>query len=177
MRARRWLATVGAAGAILTTAGCGGNGDAVAWADQVCGGLLEFTEAATAQPDLNSSDPQALIDGLTAYLGSVETAVSGAISTLDEAGPAPVDGGEEITTELRSTLDQVLTGFQSARTALDGVDASDPAAAAEALPAALAPLQELAALNPTEELDANAELNAAVEQAANCQTLRTQTGG
>lgn len=152
-------------------------GDPVAWADQVCGGLLGFTDAATRQPDLTSEDPQVLIDGLVTYLGSVETAVAGAITTLDQAGPAPVDGGAEITTELRGTLDQVLTGFRSARTALEGVDASDPAAAAQALPAALAPLQELTALDPAAELDASPELNAAVEQAANCQALQAQTGG
>jgi hypothetical protein len=157
----------------VAVAGCGGSkGDPVAWTDDVCGALSGFITAATAQPNLNQNDPAAMVKGLGDYLGSTTAALDTSIKGLDAAGPSPVDGGDEYVSRLKNTLTQIRTSFDTARTQLAAVDTSSPESLQTALPAAVAPLQELSNLaDPTEGLQANEELRAAGEKAPNCKKL------
>jgi hypothetical protein len=94
------------------------------------------------------------------------------------AGPSPVEQGDELVTGLTEALTTFQTTFDSTKTRLDAVDTSDPAALATALPEAIAPLQDLANVpDPTDQLQSNSELDAAAEQAPNCQQIETVTGG
>lgn len=165
---------------LLLTAGCGGgdpDADVVAWTDRVCGALAGFTETATAQPTLDATDPQAAVTGLGTYLASTATAVDASISALEAAGPSPVAGGDEYVARLTGTLTQIRAGFESARTQLDGIDTSSTRSVSTALPAVVAPLQELGNLaNPTDGLQANDELRAAADRAPNCRRLGVASG-
>lgn len=158
---------------VLATAGCGGGGNAVAWTDEVCGAIAGFTTAATTQPDLNSTDPVAMVRGIEEYLGSAATALDTSINRLKAAGKSPVDGGDEYVARLTDALTQIRTSFNAARTQLAAVDTSSVESVSAALPAAVAPLQELSNLeDPTAGLRDSAELRAATEQAPNCKQLR-----
>jgi hypothetical protein len=170
---RRLTGTLASMLALAAAAGCGGGTDAIAWTDEVCGALTGFTDAVTTQPRLDASDPVAAVQGLGDYLGSTATALQASISTLDAAGASPVEGGDEYVSRLREALTQIRTSFDAARTQLVQVDTSSAASMTAALPAAVAPLQELTDLaDPTEGLRANDELRTAAEQAPNCQRLR-----
>jgi hypothetical protein len=85
-----------------------------------------------------------------------------------------VDGGDEYATRLREALVRIRTSYEAARTQLVGIDASSPEVLATALPAAMAPLQELGTIpSPTEGLQVNDELRTASEQAPSCRELRS----
>lgn len=179
MRTRRFVAAVGAALAVLAAAGCGGStSDPVAWTDKVCGALLQFTDAVKTEPNIDpNADPATTVKVLSDYLGTAATALQGSINGLDSAGPSPVKGGDEIVTKLKGTLGQFQSSFQKAKTQLDAVDTSDAGSLTTALPAAVAPLQELANVpNPTADLENNTELNQAAEKAPNCQKVRAAGG-
>ncbi|MHA6792184.1 hypothetical protein ACVGVM_01475 [Pseudonocardia bannensis] len=167
-------------GALFVAAGCSSGvgsaaqGDAVQWTDDVCGAVLQFTEAASTQPSLDAADPAGALRSFSTYLGSTGAAVQGSIDALGRVGPSPVAGGDAVVADLTETLTRFKSSFESARTQIDAADSADP----QALSAAFAPLQELENLpSPATGLEANPELNSAAEQAPNCQKVRSATGG
>ncbi len=175
MRTRRISCTVATIAALV--AGCGEHAapseEAVAWTNQVCGALSGFTRAATTSPQINRGDPVAAVQELDRYLGATSDELQRSLTALDAVGAAPVDGGDVYVGRLEEALRGIRSGFDSARTQLAAVDVSDPAQLATAVPAALAPLQELRNLPaPTEGMRAGEELGAASEQAENCRGLR-----
>lgn len=150
----------------------GSTDDAVAWVDDVCGALLPFVETASTQPDINPSDPVAAVEGLSDYLGQAVDGLDSAIDGMAAAGPSPVDGGDEVVERLTEALTSFRTSFADAKTAVDAVDTSDTLGLVEALPKAVEPLEAIANVeDPTADLRNNPELNAAAEQAPNCQQL------
>jgi hypothetical protein len=176
MRTRSFSCTVATIAALV--AGCGGGAapseEAVAWTNQVCGALSGFTRAATTSPQIDRADPVAAVQELDRYLGATSGELQRSLTTLDTVGPSPVDGGDAYVGRLAEALRGIRSGFDSARTQLAGVDVSDPAQLATAVPAALAPLQELRNLPaPTEGMRASGALGAASERAENCRQLRS----
>ncbi|WP_219414876.1 hypothetical protein [Pseudonocardia nigra] len=154
-------------------AGAPAAGDPVAWVDQVCGALLPVIRTGANPPQLDRAvDPAELVGTLSEYLGEAEASADSAITGMAQVGPSPVAGGDEIVTELSGALTTFRTSFQEARTQLDAIDTSDPDALATGLPAAIAPLQELATLpDPTADLQNTAELDRASREAPNCQEI------
>ncbi|GAA0943915.1 hypothetical protein [Pseudonocardia zijingensis] len=175
MRTRRVSCTIAVLAALA--AGCGGaapSADAVAWTNQVCDALAGFTRAATSSPRIDRADPVAAVQELSRYLGATSEELQRSLTDLDAVGPSPVDGGDAYVGRLEEALRGIRAGFDSARTQLAAVDVSDPAQLATAVPAALAPLQELRDLPaPTEGMRENGGLSAASEQAESCRGLRT----
>jgi hypothetical protein len=147
--------------------------DPVAWVDDVCGSLLPFVKASTAQPQIDASDPAAAVKGLSAYLGAAVASIDESLAGLKAAGPSPVEGGDEVVTALTGALTTFRTSFKDAQTQIDAVDATDPTQVVTALPKALEPLEKLSALgDPTADLKSNPELDRAAQKAPNCQTLQ-----
>lgn len=145
--------------------------DAVGWVDDVCGALLDFTTAATVQPNIDTADPASALQGLSDYLGNAIAAVDKALTGLDAVGPSPVAGGDEVVRRLTSTLSTFKTSFENAKTEVDNADPNDPASLV-ALPDALAPLEQLANLpNPLADVQSSPELDRAAAQAPNCQKI------
>lgn len=175
MRTRSLTCT--AAAVAVLVAGCGWSAapeaEAVAWTDQVCGALSGFTRAATTSPEIDRSDPVAAVQELDRYLGATTEELQRSLAALDVVGPSPVDGGDAYVGRLEEALRGIRSGFDAARTQLAAVDVSDPAQLATAVPAALAPLQELRDLPaPVEGMRDTEELGAASEQADSCRRLR-----
>jgi hypothetical protein len=175
MRTRKLSCTIAALAALA--AGCGGSAgpseEAVAWTDQVCGALSGFTRAATTSPQIDRADPVAAVQELDRYLGATSDELQRSLTALDAVGPSPVDGGDTYVDRLEEALRGIRSGFDAARTQLAAVNVSDPAQFATAVPAALAPLQELRNLPaPTEGMRASEELGAASERADKCRQLR-----
>jgi hypothetical protein len=176
MRTRTFTGTLATTVVLLVAAGCGGEraADPVTWADDVCGALGSFTDALLAQPVLDSGDPVAAVHGLRGYLDVTSAAVQESLGQLDAVDASPVDGGDAYVDRLTGALTEIQAGFDAARAGLDDIDTSSAESARAALPAAVAPLQELRGLaDPTEGLRDNDELRVAAEQAPRCQELRT----
>jgi hypothetical protein len=176
MRTRRFSSTVAALAALV--GGCGGSTapseGAVDWTNQVCGSLSGFTRAATTSPQIDRADPVAAVQELDRYLGATSEELQRSLTALGTVGPSPVDGGDAYVGRLEEALRGIRNGFDSARMQLAVVDVSDPAQLATAVPAALAPLQDLRNLPaPTDGMRDSEELGAASEQAANCRQLRS----
>ncbi len=176
MRTRTLSYTVATLAVLVT--GCGGqtapSEQAVAWTNQVCGALAGFTRAATTSPRVDPADPSKTVQEVDRYLGSTSEELERSLTGLDAVGASPVEGGDGYVERLEEALRGIRTGFDSARTQLAAVDVSNSAVLATAIPAALAPLQELRNLPaPTEGMRANEELGAASERADNCRALRS----
>jgi hypothetical protein len=163
----------GAQGAAGTTE------DPVAWTDRVCGALLPFVRTAAVPPSLDSAaDPAALISVLSDYLGQASATAGTAATELRAVGPSPVEGGDELVSGLTQTVTTTQTSFQDAKAKIDALDPNDPQALLTTLPAAVAPLEQLANLpDPTAGLQNNAELDSAAQQAPNCQEVERTVGG
>lgn len=149
------------------------SADPVAWVNKVCGSLLPFVEASSTRPTVDRSDPQAALKGASTFLGGVETSLDTALTRLKDAGPAPVDGGDEVVTALTDALTPIRTSVHNAKTTVDAADPADPVAAAAALPAAYGSLQGLTDLNtgPSADLQDQPALRQAARQAPNCRIL------
>jgi hypothetical protein len=176
MRNRRLACTLLPALALLVT-GCAAGGPdprAVAWTDDVCGALTGFTLAVTREPVVDGSDAAAAVRGLSGYIASASDALQQSIGALGEVGPSPVAGGDEYVARLREALSHIRTSFDAAGSQLATVDTTNRAELATALPAAMAPLQELRNMpSPAEGLTATDDLSAASAEAPNCQAMRT----
>jgi len=147
--------------------------DPVAWTDKVCCSLLPLQQALSTTPRVDQNDPTATVKALSDFLGKSEGAIDQAVSGLDAAGASPVHGGDDVVTKIKSTLTTVRTSFDQAKTAIDKIDPSNPTSLITALPQAVAPLQDLSKLkDPTTDLQANPELDAAAAKAPNCQALK-----
>jgi hypothetical protein len=176
MSTRRFAGTLLSALTLLAAACGGSQADprAVAWTDDVCSALTGFTTAATQQPDVDRADPVAAVQGMSRYLATTSDALQESIRALAEVGPSPVDGGDEYVGRLRDALTRIRTGFEAASAQLATVDTANRDALATALPAAIAPLQELHNMpSPVEGLTATGALSTASEEAPNCRELRT----
>jgi hypothetical protein len=179
MRSRMLMGGVAAALVLLAT-GCGGGAAsggadpaAVAWTDEVCGALTGFIKAVTDRPDVDPSDAVGAVRDVSGYLGSTTQQLQESLTALAAVGPSPVEGGDAYVARLRTALGGVLAGFEAAQTQLAAVDTSRPEAVATAVPAAVAPLQQLQNLpDPTEGLNADDEFRAAAEEAPGCRALR-----
>lgn len=146
--------------------------DPVEWMDDVCGALVPFLEAATDQPQLDTSDPVGTVEGISTYLGKVAASLDKALAQLKAAGPSPVVGGDKLVSRVAGALTTFKTTVTDAKTKIDAIDASDPQQLANDLPEAVAGLQELANFpDPTADLKANPELDRAAAKAPNCKKL------
>lgn len=155
------------------------SGDAVAWVDQVCGSLLPFIRAAGSPPQPSEArNPVELVQNIGDYLGKAEDAAESAISGMAQAGPSPVPGGDQVVGQLSGTLETFQNSFRTARTRIEAVDINNPQELLSELPAAIAPLEQLAKMpNPTANLSGSPELDQAGEQAASCQQIEREFGG
>ncbi|WP_214367441.1 hypothetical protein [Pseudonocardia sp. H11422] len=166
-------------GALIVVAGCSSGagsapqGDAVRWADDMCGAVQQYTEIASNPPVLDSADPAAALRGFSDYLARSGTALQGSLDELGRLGPSPVEGGDAVVADLTGTLTRFKSSFESARIQIDAVDPSDR----QAVNAAVGPLVELQSLpSPAAGLEANPEMHSAALQAPNCRKGGT-TGG
>jgi hypothetical protein len=167
---------VGSSNSAAATGSAPVETDGVAWMDKICGAMLPAVQVRATAPTLGGNgDPQSRLAGLSQYLDKASTAVDGAITGMAAAGPSPIEGGDQAVTALTTTLTSFRDSAREAKTKIDAVDTSDPQALRTDLPAAIAPLAELASLpNPAAQLDSNPALEAAAKAAPQCQQVEGQ---
>jgi methyl-accepting chemotaxis protein len=176
-RAGRLGAVALVLGLALAAAGCGGDDqrDVESWANAVCGDLSEWIT------DVNDAVRSLTEDGLAFDEGDIRDAVDQANEATDELsddlrrlGPPETESGQEVEetlealrSELEEQADRVeraVTG-SSAPLELAGVVAAAVAIAVDELKEAIATLRGL---------DPSGELEAAFDNAGDCDSLREQ---
>lgn len=161
-----------ASGAGAGAATAAPTSDPVAWTNGVCGSLLPFVKSVTTQPQIDQANPSSAVKSFSDYLGRSISGIDEALTNLDAVGPAPVAGGAAIVSRLKDTLTTVKSSFTKSKAIIDKVDPNDVQQLGTALPQALAPLQDLSTLkNPLADLQVDPTLDAAANQAPNCQAI------
>ncbi len=158
--------------AATTSAGGSSGGDAVAWAEKVCGAIGPQVASLSKGPDVDPTDPAKAKDSMVTYLGTLEEALSNMVTGIKDAGDPPVADGASIASKAASSLDEAKTAVATAKTNLSKVDATDPAAFQAGFLQVSQDLQKLSAMeDPTKGLRGNSELNGAFAQAPSCKAL------
>lgn len=150
------------------------SAETVAWVDEVCAGLLPFTEFAEQDPpiDENETDPEVLVQGLSGYLGDASAQAGSAITNIQAAGPGPARYSDELVAGMVEALTTFQNVFDDIKTDVDAIDATDPNDIITNLPTAIEPLDDLDDLpDPAKVLRADPELSAAADQAPTCQRI------
>jgi hypothetical protein len=156
----------------------GGGGDAVAWAEKVCKSVEGDVAALSKTPDMDATDPQKAKDGMSAYLGSLATALGHMASGIKDAGPPPVSGATDAVSKLTDSLNQAKTTVETAKSNLDKASVTDAAALQDALSKVGEDLAKLGDLqDPTKALESNDTLKNAFETAPTCKKLDASSGG
>lgn len=97
--------------------------EAVQWADTVCGALVPVVDRLKAPPGFDLTAPAATRDAYSSYLGAALAATDGAQQTITAAGPAPVDGGDQVAQKVRDQVTELRNDLSDAK---DQVDRADP---------------------------------------------------
>jgi hypothetical protein len=151
----------------------------VKFAGDVCGAIQQFMTPATSfKPD--TSSPAAAMNSLKTQLGAMSTGLDKAVKDLDDVDASGVPDGQAAVTELKKTFSQLKQAVDTTKPKLDGVDPNNPQAIAAAVQAVSKDLSAMGS-NMQNPLDQpalkSADMEAAAEQAPECQKIKTQMGG
>jgi hypothetical protein len=171
--------------ALLTLAGlvtgCGGDhpetlpptDDPVAWAGRLCSSLTPLTGLRNLRPHVDPDNPAASKDSLSQYFNDTGARIGESLDGLDQVGPSPIPGGDEVAGKVRGALNRLRTAFDAARIKVDGVDTGNPVALGTQLPEILSGLAD--ATND-KDLSAvgqdNEALNDAVRRSPSCAIVK-----
>jgi hypothetical protein len=107
------------------------SGDLVDWAADLCGAIRpledEFDGLQTFQPT-EDPDPTAIIEQLRETFSQVGPVFAAAHDAVEDAGPPPVDGGDEIYDNMLTVLSTAADAFEQIDAELADLDPTDPAA-------------------------------------------------
>ncbi|MHA6793789.1 hypothetical protein ACVGVM_09775 [Pseudonocardia bannensis] len=149
------------------------EGASVEWTGTVCSALVPVVEALRTPPAPDLADPAATKQAYSSYLAQALQEAERAVQDVTAAGPAPVEGGEQIAREVREQVTQLRDDLAEARAQVDQADPGDPAALGRAVTALGNTLASLG--NSAQALTAvadNPRLEPAFRQAPSCQQLR-----
>jgi len=112
-----------------------------------------------------------------AYLAYIDRALGEAEQAarqVDEAGAAPVQGGDELTQDVQSRLADLRQDLMQAKTQVEGADPADPVAFGRAAAAAGNILGSMGhSAQAVAAVSGDPQLNAAFDRAESCNQLRT----
>ena len=148
------------------------DAEATAWAQQVCGGLVEGISALERLPDGDSRKPAAYRDAIGGYLTELGKSFDGMRATLEGAGPPPVDGGEQLLKQGTAQLDTAKAVVGLAQKKLAATDTSSQAAFQAGFAGVADELRKLvSAGNVVNVLRANPDVDGAFAAAPDCAPL------
>jgi hypothetical protein len=142
---------------------------AEAWADNLCGVILDY-DAGAGRLEIDPSSQAATISSLVKYLDGMSSRITITTDNLQNLGPAPIPGGDEAAQAIVGSLQRIAHTVNLAKSRLSGIDPNDRTAAAATLKEVATSLQDLRApVNPLEGMGARyPEFQAAVRAAPNC---------
>lgn len=150
--------------------------EAVAWADSACGALVPVVESVQAPPPVELSDPESTRQAYLDYLDAAHERAGQALQAMDEAGPPPVPGGEELVRDVRDQLGDLQDDLGDARSRLETTAPNDVAGVGEAIVVAGNVIGSLGnTAHAVAAISGDPQLRPAFEQAQSCNRLQLIT--
>jgi hypothetical protein len=181
---RRLLTLLVPAALILGLAGCGGDDEdpAQAWADQVCGSIVDYRDTVQQIASGFQSDPSSVnADSLRSAVNQVGDATSELVDSVKAAGPPDTEAGRQAQSALEGLSDRTQQAIDQAKQATE--------ADTSGLPALVTQLTTIAGqvgaivtdvsttFQQVASLDGGQELQDGFQQAESCQELRGESSG
>lgn len=159
---------------VLLLAGCGASGPtAQEWTDRACGAVLPFVRTVVAVPSAEP-DPAARVRGIGDYLARTTSELDRTLGDLDRLGPAPVDDGERVATDVQGGLGELRSAFAVARDRVTALDPARPDAAERGLRQALEPVSRIGSTSgPLARVTDDPGLADAFRDSPTCREFRT----
>lgn len=147
---------------------------AITWTGSVCSALAPVVQTLGAPPTSGFADPAAAKQAYLGYIDRALGAAEQAARQVDEAGAAPVPGGDELTQDVQSRLTDLRQDLMQAKAQVEGADPADPVAFGGAAAAAGNILGSMGhSAQAVATISGDPQLNAAFDQAEPCNQLRT----
>jgi hypothetical protein len=147
--------------------------DPVAWAGRLCSSLSPLTGLRNMRPRIDPNDPDGSKNSLSQYFNETGARIGESLDGLDQVGPSPIPGGDEVAAKVRGALNRLRTAFDASRIKVEGVDTSNPVELGTQLPAILSTLAD--ATNDKDLVAVgqdNEALNDAVRQSPSCAMVK-----
>ncbi|SDD82254.1 hypothetical protein [Actinokineospora iranica] len=137
-----------------------------AWADRLCAAVADANAAlATAPPPIDTGDPAAVKNTLSAYLGTLTEGLGRAVEAVRGLGQSPIDGGDRVSRTAGDAYEGLRRPLTEAKTVLDGAQDADTVAR---VVSEIAPrLEAVAAADPL-AVDGDSDFTHWAEQAPRC---------
>jgi hypothetical protein len=142
--------------------------DPVVWAGRLCSSLSPLAGLRNVRPKFDPNDPATSKDSLSRYFDDTQARVSESLLGLEQVGPSPISGGDEVAGKVRGGLERLRGAFASARSEVEAVDPTDPVELGAKLPDLLGRLATAAADPDLSTIGDNAALNDAVHRSPSC---------
>ncbi|HEY9413335.1 MAG TPA: hypothetical protein VIQ30_01125 [Pseudonocardia sp.] len=146
--------------------------DPVVWAGRLCSSLGPLTGLRNLRPHVDPNDPGASKASLSQYFNDTEGRIGESLEGLDQVGPSPIPGGDDVTGRVRAALQRLHKAFEDAKFKVDNVDTSDPVALGTRLPEILTGLADAAKDKDLSTTGDNEALNDAVRQSPSCAMIK-----
>lgn len=146
--------------------------DPVVWAGRLCSSLSPLTGLRNMRPRVDPNNPQASKDSLSQYFNDTGARIGESLQGLDQVGPSPIPGGDQVAGKVRGALNRLRTAFDAARIKVDGVDTSNPVALGTQLPDILSGLADATQDKDLNTMGDNQALNDAVRQSPSCAMVK-----
>ncbi|TDQ04737.1 hypothetical protein EV186_101693 [Labedaea rhizosphaerae] len=147
------------------------NDPSVRWMDSFCRPIDDLVKSASTQPQIDSSNPDAMRTSLATFFGNIADQLGKTSAALKALGPSPVKGGDEAAKALATQYDKTRTAFLETKQKLEAT--KDPNALAASMADIGPKMQALGSSNPLASLENNKDLANAAKQAPHCQALAT----
>ncbi len=144
----------------------------VVWSNQICGALAPFLGNTRNVPRLDRNDLAGSRRRFQDYVNEQVDALGRAMAGVDEAGPAPVPNGQQLSATLNTTLTQLHGLLVRSQEQLAAVPSSDPDTLASTLQRIAGTFVGAGGQAGLADLAFPPELNQAAQQAPNCRTLQ-----
>jgi hypothetical protein len=174
---------------VCLTAGCSGHsgdaGDAalpptsdpVTWAGRLCSSLQPLAALKDDVPDFNRNNPAESRQAMSQYFQRAASAAEASLQGLAQAGPSPIQGGDQVATTLRGALQQLRTAFTDAKTKVDAVDPNDPVGMGTQLPGILTELANATDNANLDSIGTDPQLDDAIKKAPSCSLVGAADSG
>jgi hypothetical protein len=174
---RRFAAALLAAVSVAVLAsGCSGSGDdrlppaddAVAWAGRLCSSLQPLASLKGETPNFDRNNPAESRQAMSQYFQRAAEAAAESVHGLQEAGPSPIPGGDDVAGKLHGALLALQQAYNNARSKVETVDPNDPVGMGTQLPGILSSLVNATDNASLKTIGVNPALNDAVRKAPSC---------
>jgi hypothetical protein len=127
-----------------------------------------------APPTSGFADPAGAKQAYLAYIDRALEGAEQATRQVDEAGAAPVQGGDELTRDVQSRLTDLRQDLMRAKAQVEGADPADPVAFGRAAAAAGNIVGSMGhSAQAVAAVSGDPQLSAAFDQSESCNQLRT----